>query len=187
MCTNISNRQLGFTLAELLVVLLIIGEISAFSIPKIIFAAQQQNKTAIFKETLGAISYVFYEGFLRGDIRAGTNGSYILSHMNSVKLCNTNANTEGCWPQSGAENTEPGMVLHNGATVGGLVDNGGTYNGFIMDWNGPAGTNTQGDDQMYLYMCYGSTSCVVAGSTIKPGTIGPGGAANIALYQSIFQ
>lgn len=177
----------GFTLAELLIALLILAEIATFTIPKILYAAQQQQKTAIFKETLSTISAVIYQGYIMGSITSGSNGTYLMNNINAVKLCTSNAMTQGCHPQGGSESTEPGMVLHNGVTIAGWNNNGGSSNGFVVDWNGSAGSNLQGDDQMYLYLCYGTSSCSVGGSTIKPGTIGPGGAASITLYQSLFQ
>jgi len=177
----------GFTLAELLIALLILVEIATFAIPKILYTVENQKKTAIFKETISTISGIFYQGYVQVIIKSETNGSYLMDRINAVKLCDTNATTQGCWTSGGPESTKAGIVLHNGAAITGLNDNGGTNNAFVLDWNGPVGNNIQGDDQIYFQMCYGSSSCVAGGNIISLGTIGPAGAANITLYQTIFQ
>lgn len=47
--------QPGFTLAELLIALAILGVIATFTIPKILQAQQNQEKHAIYKETIAAL------------------------------------------------------------------------------------------------------------------------------------
>src|SRR5579884_2608591 len=117
----------GFTLAELLISLLIIGEIATFTIPKIISAQQNNQKIAIFKETIGAIAAVVDEGFKTGQLDPTTNGdTYFLTNLNSVKVCNSNSSTQGCWNTAiqgtpTAEYNEPGVIMHNGAYVVGFV------------------------------------------------------------------
>jgi hypothetical protein len=88
------------------------------------------------------------------------------------------------------------VVLANGAVIVGF-DNccSGTYGlqsnesskNILIDWNGPDGNNTLGDDQLELVYCFGSIDCT-------SWAIGPKGhflmsnwlASNTALYQSIF-
>lgn len=50
----------GFTLAELLIALLILGEIATFTTPKISSSSQNAQKNAVFKEMIGALSEAMY-------------------------------------------------------------------------------------------------------------------------------
>lgn len=186
------QRFMGFTLAELLVALLILGEIATFTIPKILNSQQNGQRIAVFKETYSTISELTYRGYLMGSIAAGSNGGYLRNNMNSVKICPDNSSTQGCWTQPGdvTEAGEPGLILHNGATISGLNDSpGGPGNAFLIDWNGPASPNIEGTDQLFLLMCYGSSPCstLSSGSTVKPGTVGPYTATSMTLYLTLFQ
>jgi len=144
-------RTKGFTLAELLVALMILGIIATFTIPKILYSSQQQKKIATFKEVISTVSDLAYMANLKGDT------TYLTSNINAIKVCSSNAVTQGCWTQTddvgAGESTEPGYILHNGATVAGFNTFTGA-NGIIVDWNGPDGPNTRGDDQIYLWVCY---------------------------------
>ena len=52
----LTKSNLGFTLVELLVSLLIVGEIATFSIPKIIFNSQNAQYRAVTKEAASAVA-----------------------------------------------------------------------------------------------------------------------------------
>lgn len=56
----------GFTLAELLIALAILGVISAFAIPKILSAQQNEKKEAVTRETLGTIMAILHQGRITG-------------------------------------------------------------------------------------------------------------------------
>jgi prepilin-type N-terminal cleavage/methylation domain-containing protein len=58
----------GFTLAELLVALLILGEISTFTIPKIITAQQNKSRVAAAKEACAAVDQVYYQYMLNNTV-----------------------------------------------------------------------------------------------------------------------
>lgn len=70
-----------------------------------------------------------------------------------------------------------------------------TANGFAIDYNGPAGPNQLGQDELWMLMCYGTaTACQATGwfytsGPVTPGVLGPytgAGAANKALYDWVF-
>lgn len=197
MMTGFLNPKQGFTLAELLICLAIIGEIASFTIPKVLYSAQSAQKQAILKETISNLQAIFTTNWTTGNITPGgsLNGSYILNGMNAVKVCTGNAQTQGCWTQAldgntSAEAGKPGLVLHNGATIIGLddVNIAAPYgsNGFALDWNGATGPNLEGDDQVELYMCWDAPA--PCWNEIKTGTIGARTAngASYTLYKSIF-
>lgn len=175
------KKQSGFTLAELLIALLILGEIATFTIPKVLTASQQQQKIATFKETISTFAGLAYMANLQSDT------TYFPNKLNAVKVCNSNANTQGCWSHTNNANTgegnEPGFVLHNGATVAGFNGYTGS-NGIIVDWNGPLGPNIRGDDQIYLYICFDQgNGCW----SYKAGQIIGVDPIDDTLYQSIFR
>lgn len=54
-----SKSSIGFTLAEVLIALLIIAEIATFTIPKILYSAQGAQFNAVTKETVGMVSAAY--------------------------------------------------------------------------------------------------------------------------------
>jgi prepilin-type N-terminal cleavage/methylation domain-containing protein len=56
------NASLGFTLAELLIALGILGVIATFAIPKILVAQQDTKRKAVLKETMAALQNMIWEG-----------------------------------------------------------------------------------------------------------------------------
>lgn len=58
----------GFTLAELLVALLILGEISTFTIPKILSAQSTSSKIAAAKEACSTVDQVYYQYMLNNTV-----------------------------------------------------------------------------------------------------------------------
>lgn len=174
------TKHRGFTLAELLIALAILGEIATFTIPKILASSQQQQKKAVFKETIATFSELAYMAHLQGD------RTYFINNLNAVKICDTNATAQGCWAHTNNANadegTQRGYVLHNGATIAGF-DHFTGANGIIMDWNGPQGPNIHGEDQIRLYICYGQGSGCW---DYKPGQVWGVNALDKTMYEQIF-
>ena len=57
------SRQLGFTLAEILIVLTIIGVMAVMTIPSLIQNANSQHKIAMFKKAFNAVSNAYATEF----------------------------------------------------------------------------------------------------------------------------
>ena len=55
----VRRSSLGFTLAELLISLAILGVIATFTIPKILTSQQNSQKAAVTKEVIAMISGAF--------------------------------------------------------------------------------------------------------------------------------
>lgn len=164
----------GFTLAELLIALAILGVIATFTIPKVLNGSRNTSDISAFKEGVAAINNVLYVGLLKGEINNnGGNwnfGSYLSNHINAVKLC-TPMTT--CWTHTAdvgaAELGQPGFVLANGLMVGGLDDTVLARNAFIMDINGASPPNTHGIDQIYLSACFDPSG--ICGDGKRRGTV----------------
>jgi prepilin-type N-terminal cleavage/methylation domain-containing protein len=155
------KNRFGFTLAELLIALAILGEIATFTIPKIISAQQNGKKKTVFRETIAALAEAQHLALIQGELSKSTNVSQaILPKLNFVKVCSSNSLTEGCWTQGWtgpwSEDQRTGGILSNGATVAGInssVQASGT-DAFIFDWNGASPPNVEGDDQLFLIFCF---------------------------------
>lgn len=180
----------GFSLAELLISLLILGEIATFTIPKIIAAQQAQQSKSLVKEAVGIMAGTLQKGIAEGRLNDGSSGDdirqYFSSNINSVKVC-SNGIAQGCW--AGAWDTYT-IVLHNGSAIGlGDVCCGLGLFWFIIDTNGPQGPNLEGVDQIYMGLNYAKQSVGGWGGwNYRSGevTVQHSYAASTALYNSLF-
>lgn len=186
---------MGFTLAELLIALSMLGIIATFTIPKLLNNTANNQKTSVLRETISTLSEAIYTGTKTNQF-TGTPASYFLNTLNAYKQCPANANTEGCWSHvhfDGLSNY-PGMILHNGATVNfspTTSGSGGQMAGYLyIDWNGADAPNTHGNDQMVLCYSHGQVTWLNGGGwgTIKSGQIIPcqNHASSINLYNQTF-
>lgn len=148
----------AFTLAELLISLLILAAIATFSIPKILMSAENQQKKAVFRETIAALSQAIYMGSLEGSLTKNTSlAPYLSSKLNAVKLCPNNASTEGCWANTSwvGEENEAGFILHNGVSIAGIrASTGDGFDNILMDWNGSQEPNMEGEDRIFFTLCW---------------------------------
>lgn len=120
------KRLAGFTLAELLVGLGVIGVISALTIPKIFANIQDQQSRTQIKEALGAVESLVAQGFADGDIVEGNPNSmitYVLDHFrNAARICRNNSRTQGCKPPGSptlhwSDASVPGILLRNNSLI----------------------------------------------------------------------
>jgi len=185
----LNGAKSGFSLAELLLALLILGQIATFTIPKVLTAQQNAQKMATFRQEIATLSELAYLGVLQGKLSADNVYEYYRDNMNYIKKCTTNSTTQGCWDAvqgdgiGSANDTEPGFVAHSGASVVGF-DNGGTveHEQMIIDWNGAKGPNLHGDDQIYLRIMFEDFGGAKAGTVVAK----PDEPLSVALYNSIF-
>ncbi len=106
----------GFTLAELLIALTVLGVIASFTIPKVLTQMNKQQSDAVLKETVSAMMAIAREGVLRGELSNMNNGSYIRNKLNVIRICSIHSRNEGCAPPTEMGTTidewdEPGAVL----------------------------------------------------------------------------
>ncbi|MDX2085905.1 MAG: prepilin-type N-terminal cleavage/methylation domain-containing protein [Candidatus Melainabacteria bacterium] len=195
---NPTASRSGFSTAELLVVLAVLGVIAAFTIPKVLNSNAPGHKAAL-KQTLSTVANILQEGVSSGTLTAGNFGSYFQQRLNYVKFCN-NGNTDGCWPAgtmgSAGNGNENAYIFANGVVLGGLNPSPlSNPESFTLDANGEGGPNQQGVDQLRVALCYGPSNCsagadrFATGYANEPGNLGPRNdstAANLALFDSLF-
>ena len=76
----------GFTLAELLIALAILGVIATFTIPKILNSSQNGQNTAIAKEAASMIAGAYSSYTLNNGASAGVNAGVLTQYMNYVAV-----------------------------------------------------------------------------------------------------
>lgn len=135
----------GFTLAELLICLAILGTIATFTIPKVIASQQSGKNNAIIHETAAMLSEAYQLYKYKNTLTTGTLSTDFTQYMNYVKV-ETGINMD----DTPAGTTVPCgtyycLRLHNGAIMstqlGGESFNGtNTTNGviFLVDPDGQA-------------------------------------------------
>ncbi len=101
------NNLFGFILAEVLIILVVIGVIAALTVPNLITKYQEQERVAkirkVYKTISNAMTYVKMDG---GDISFSAVdannqfmkqwfGTYLLKHLSTTKICYSDS--PGCW------------------------------------------------------------------------------------------
>jgi prepilin-type N-terminal cleavage/methylation domain-containing protein len=121
------SKQTAFTLAEVLIVMAILGVVATFTVPKVLYSSNQASWNAKAKEAAAAISEAYTLYRMEKGVSASTKGADILAYINSVG------------PYTGEINGSPGQTslpctgdfnciqLHNGAVI--LVQNASTFGG----------------------------------------------------------
>lgn len=138
----------GFTLAEVLITLGIIGVVAAMTIPALISSTNDNELRAALKKEVSVISQAAMQmaadngGTLQGlFVYNVDNTTPFVKYLSAVNICNGNIDTKGCWHFNGkwlrSDGTTPylsdytafyasnsGIVLKDGTLV--LVGNGGS-------------------------------------------------------------
>jgi prepilin-type N-terminal cleavage/methylation domain-containing protein len=129
---KIRKSALGFTLAEILITLTILGVIATFSIPKIINAQQNQSYNAKAKEAAAMVTAAFQIAKAEGNISSASNFSSLTGYMNYLAVDTTTV--IDALQTTGSSTCTSGEMrclrLHNGAMLR------------YSDWRSFGGTNT---------------------------------------------
>jgi type II secretory pathway pseudopilin PulG len=114
------KAAIGFTLAEVLISLAILGEIATFTIPKVLLVQQNARNNAVVKETAGMVSEAFRIHQLNGQVSGSTKAADLYQNLNYVSATN-----DSSWLIDGRQNETTEVCdsaylclkLHNGATI----------------------------------------------------------------------
>ena len=153
------NRYPGFTLAELLISLVILGVIAIFTIPKILATSQNAAYTSEYKEAQGIVSAAYVNYAAQNGYSTNTTFGAITPYLNYVSTSTTasidDVTGAGGW---GCGGTRMCFYLHNGSVLDiDITTSFGSTNGTIRVFFDPDGvysgtTNGAGKAQdFYLY------------------------------------
>ncbi len=185
-----NKGKIGFTLAELLIALAILGLIAIFTIPKLLNAQSNARNRAIFKEDFSAISQASAILMSRGLNTAGSDDYLVFQPLiNYTKTVHTGANIN-----------EVNFWLANGSTLASFnFDIPGGGDSIIIDVNDLNGPNALGEDQFTVFTCWKNTGCAAGFATgygptdhfIRGGEVSYINQSNdpgsYAIYNSLFQ
>jgi prepilin-type N-terminal cleavage/methylation domain-containing protein len=112
------QNLLGFTLVELLISLAILGEIAAFTIPKVLNAQQNGTYNAVAKETISTIEGAYQLMLLDGQLTTNSNIGTLTPYLNYTTLDTTSTIDHRYTLGTLTCNTSaPCIRLHNGAVL----------------------------------------------------------------------
>ena len=109
----------GFTLAELLIALLILGVIATFTIPKVLQSNQSNHWNATARETMAAVSEAYSVYRFENTVSASFNGGSLSPYFNYVKRDSSknidSQQGQGLWSCNATNRIC--LDLHNGGTL----------------------------------------------------------------------
>jgi type II secretory pathway pseudopilin PulG len=203
-------------LAELLIVLAVLGLVGTFTIPKVLTAVEDSQNKAVLKETVSLLSTVAVDYInTYGNIGSRKFLTYLSAKLNYSQLCTTFGGSP-CVSPSYTIN-EPNslstdlpyasvqtpvwavMTFHNGALITSLWDAAWEAVNIVIDANGEKVPNVIGKDQLCVVVCL-NTEAACNGQfygwvpstkyQAGPGRVYPSATLNsksLQLYDSLFQ
>lgn len=113
------KRLIGFTLAELLIALAILGVIATFTIPKILSSQQNGKDIATAKEVAATITGAYQQAKLAGIVTSTTKPSDLTPYINYIGLdtSGTLIDAPPSADSSTCNSSNPCITLHNGGAL----------------------------------------------------------------------
>jgi prepilin-type N-terminal cleavage/methylation domain-containing protein len=178
------SKQAAFTLAEVLIVMAILGIVATFTVPKVLYSSNNATWNAKAKEAAAAISEAYTLLRMEKGVSASTKATDILAYINSVGPYTGTINAEPSFTSMSCTGEHTCIQLHNGAVI--LVNNTNTFNGttpnhavwFYVDPDGKytdGGTSTP-ENGLVRYGLYSNGGLRTMGVLQNP-TIGANGSA----------
>ncbi len=150
----------GFTLAELLVALAILGVIATFTIPKVLSAQQNSTFNAVAKEDAAAIGAAYHNYKLSNGVSGATSLTSLTSFLNYVSVDTTSqidsypGNTSlDCATWQCYRMANGSTIAFDGGQTFGATDNLAiTY--FFVDPDGVYSGSTTGNGKSVVFFIY---------------------------------
>ena len=167
--------QHGFTLAELLIALVILGEIATFTIPKILSGQATSRNNAIAKEAMGALAGAYQQLQFSsvGGLSTSTTAGALTPYLNYVAT--DTASSVDIYPTGPGSSVSCGggylcLKLHSGALL--WINTGTTLSTKLIYSIDPDGTVTGQKDSIIVYV-YSNGRVLDAGSDLGMPSITP--------------
>ena len=146
------SPHMGFTLAELLISLAILGVIATFTIPKIITSQQLTQKSSIMKETAAMIAAAYQQAQINGLVSSSTRLQDLTPYFNYVSVDTSSTIDDHVgYGSLSCTGGVPCYRLHNGALLMDRDSFSGTAstNAMVMhlDMEGTYSGNTTGEEK----------------------------------------
>jgi len=150
----------GFTLAELLISLVILGVIATFAIPKILVIQQSQKNIAIMKEDISTLSQAYQILQSQGAITSATTETQLYPYLNYLKMDSSGTLIDDHeFGSNPCNSTDPCMIMANGSRIlfpsasssAFLAADNSHFMTFIVD---PDGTYTGSGDGTWVDIYY---------------------------------
>jgi prepilin-type N-terminal cleavage/methylation domain-containing protein len=171
----------GFTLAELLIALAILGTVAAFTIPKTLIAQQNSQYNAKSKEVASMVAAAYSTYKTSNTVSASTRFGDLTNYLNYVSLdTSSTIDDKQTLGSLSCNVSAPGgcLVLHNGGVVRFTNDTLAGTNStnaieFYFDPNGTYSNTTNGPDKsIQLFIYYGGR--VTSRGNIDANTVSAG-------------
>lgn len=177
-----SHHPQGFTLAELLISLAILGVIATFTIPKILTTQQDSRNKAIVKEVISSMSGALETHRNAGLLSPTTSTSTLFQYINYARADNSAFTFDSRQTQGTVANDgRTAIRFHNGALLWpGAATFGGTATtnviSFLLDPDGQVtdGTTNGPGKSIDVFLYYDGR--VATRGTVLPGSVYGGSA-----------
>jgi prepilin-type N-terminal cleavage/methylation domain-containing protein len=180
-----SRSQSGFSLAELLICLLILGEIATFTIPKVVTSQQNARKNAITREVFSSVAAAYQQYVMSNTLTSNTEITNLTQYMNYTKL-DTSSLVDGSLNDSASYScgSRTCLRLHSGAVVafGATIGAFGGTNTTNMQWFLVDPDGTYGADASSVWGVLYYNGRVTSWAKIAPNSADGGGTYNPGNY-----
>ncbi|MDD3013946.1 MAG: type II secretion system protein [Candidatus Gastranaerophilales bacterium] len=160
------NKKEGFTLAEVLITLMIIGVIASLTIPALVNDIQNMQYKVAYKKSYAVaiqalmkanMDYQLASSSAWSDVSNDSNFSAFKNQFSVVKDCN-NSNNADCWTYNAAQliyggcpnSDAPAFIDNSGMSWSRSGLGGDKGNELFVDTNGLKGPNVYGKDRFYF-------------------------------------
>lgn len=181
----------GFTLAELLIAMAILGEIATFTIPKILSSQQNGSYNAAAKEAAATLTNAFQQYRLDNTVTSSTTPGALTQYMNYVSV-ESGTTVDWEYGSSGSATCASGTIkclrLHSGAILLYTADNFAGTNStnalfFYFDPNGKADGTTNAPGKSIVFWLYANGAITNWGNA-RANTVNQFGTYNPALTET---